>query len=183
MKASPLAGEVQRELSHFARPLFAHVARYSEEKNQSLLFSAFRKLYEEGAQTSLIVIGGGYEAVDRSSLAPNIHILGQKTNVGDYLLNVDGFCLTSRVEGCPISLIEALSGGVTPVCTPVGGIPDMIEDGRNGYLSTGLDTDSYVNALKAAMEHPVRSEVLIGTYEDKFSISACAEKYLEIYRD
>lgn len=167
-------------------PVFIHVARFAPPKNQQLLVDAFNYLYNNNMEFALLVLGSGFQSGKGLELqrkaCPNIHFLGEKENVGDYLLNSDAFCLTSTREGLPISLLEALSAGVTPICTPVGGIPDVIEDGVMGYLSEDVSLLSYLSAVHRFLECRLDSGALKRHFENHFSMQACAEKYLEIYK-
>ena len=54
----------------------------------------------------------------------------------------DAYALCSSYEGMPISLIEAIGVGCIPVCTPVGGIVDVVHNGENGFLSDGIGEES-----------------------------------------
>lgn len=166
-------------------PVFVHVARYNPQKRQDLLVSAFNLLDVRGVDFVLLIVGDGFDTEEGEKLkrksSPKIHYLGKKSNVGDYLLNADAFCLTSDYEGLPISLLEALSCGITPICTSVGGIPDVIEDGKTGYLSPVVDVDSYVCAVNRFFEKPIDSVVLKKLYEIRFSMKECAKRYLTVY--
>ena len=165
--------------------VFIHVARYNLQKRQDLLVSAFNRLDDKGVDFVLLVIGDGFDTEEGKKLkkesSPKIHYLGRKSNVGDYLLNADAFCLTSDYEGLPISLLEALSCGVTPICTSVGGIPDVIDDGKTGYLAPTVDVDAYVHAIERFLEKPIDATVLKELYMHRFSMQECARKYLLIY--
>ena len=151
-------------------PIFIHIARYSIEKNQQLLIDVFNKLNDEGMEFVLLVVGNGYNTEAGESLqrqaCDKIHFLGEKNNVGDYLLCSDAFCLTSNYEGLPISLLEALSCGVTPICTPVGGIPDVITDGVNGYLSRDISIDAYCQAVKRYIKGSINKQLLIDYFRN-----------------
>ncbi|WP_449440722.1 glycosyltransferase [Pedobacter steynii] len=85
---------------------------------------------------------------------PYIEFIEGRHNVVDYLSIADAFCLSSIFEGMPISLIEALSVGCIPICTPVGGISQMIKHGKTGFLSRDVSVDSYCDVLKEALYHP-----------------------------
>ena len=174
--------QVRQEAAKMQRPVFVHVARCAPEKNQAMLLDAFRQLEEEGTAFTLLVIGSGFDRPEWSSRADDrIRFLGARDNVCDYLRQADAFCLTSLVEGSPISLIEALACGVTPVCTPAGGIPDIISDGQTGYLSRGFDTGSYLEALRAFLQRPIPRENLILRYVSEFTMPVCAARYLNLY--
>lgn len=175
---------VARELiAHLPKPVFVHVGRYSEEKNQDMLVEAAQILRNEGQPFSLIFIGKGYEESGLPERNPdrNILFLGTKANVADYLSCCDAFCLPSLIEGCPVSLIEALSCGITPVCTPAGGVPDMIKDGETGYISKDFSPESFADAMKRFIAKPLSPEALAGHFDKHFSISQCASDYMDLY--
>ena len=65
----------------------------------------------------------------------------------ELLNNADVFILPSYTEGLPISILEAMSYGLPVISTPVGGIPEVIEDGENGFLITPGDKVSLYNAI------------------------------------
>jgi len=166
--------------------VFIHVARCDHQKNQGLLIDAFNQLDKEDYDYNLLIIGRDFDSKEGKELQeranPKIKFLGEKNNVNDYLLCADAFCLSSIYEGLPISLLEALSCGITPICTPVGGIPDVIKDGENGYLSKGLETDEYCTAIRRFIEKPVDKKLLIDFYKKNYSMEVCAAKYEQYFK-
>ena len=165
--------------------VFIHVARFYTAKNQRLLIDSFNRLKDEGIDFILLVIGSGFDSPDaqwlKDDACDRIFFLGEKNNVHDYMYCSDAFCLTSIYEGLPISILEALSCGVTPICTPVGGIPDVIIDGVNGYLSSGQDVDAYCHAVKRYLARPLPSQSLVQYFEANYSMETCARKYEQLY--
>jgi len=115
----------------------------------------------------------------------SVHFMGKANNVGDYLLNSDAFLMPSLYEGLPISLLEAMSVGVVPVCTPVGGLLDMIKPGI-GFLSKDLSTEAYLAAVKAFLHlnetdlQALKSNIK-NVFEKDFSMESCAKKYDALY--
>lgn len=180
---SPLFESVVKELKDLPRPIFIHVARCSVEKNQDLLVNAFNKLRSDGIVGSLLIIGnnyGSYPEIQRRA-CPDIHFLGEKRNVGDYLMNADYFCLSSIVEGMPISIIEAFSCGLPVISTPAGGVNDMVDNRVNGLLTPDYSVDSYEAAMKEAIGMQFDKESVIKSFEAGYSITACTDKYLKLY--
>src|SRR5699024_8617098 len=105
----------------------------------------------------------------------------------DYLHAGDYFCLSSLYEGMPITLIEAFATGCIPVCTPVGGTPEMVEELDRSLLAESINEDDYAQALKKALDIPQgRHEEIkkraISLFEKKYSMKYCAAKYLELYK-
>lgn len=181
--------DVQMEIKSYKQTpkskIFIHVARFSKEKNQRLLIEAFNRLYNENEDFILLIIGRGFDSEEGKKLVnyacDRIHFIGEKSNVADYLSCSNAFCLTSVYEGLPISLLEAMSTGVVPVCTAVGGIPDVVTDGISGFLAD-VNIDSYVDALHRFISSPPQKQVVIKEYNEKFSMRKCALNYLRIYQ-
>ncbi len=167
--------------------VFLHVAHFSKQKNQTLLIDAFNNLHKRKIPFLLLIIGRNYDTGEGKLLQKKscqaIKFLGEKSNVDDYLLNADAFCLSSQWEGHPISLLEALSAGCTPICTPAGGIPDIITDGVNGYLSKSFSTEDYVDNLLKFINNTnkIKKEQLINYFQNNYSIKVCAKNYLNFY--
>lgn len=169
--------------------VFVHVASCQPIKNQKLLFEAFRKLTETGVNVKLLWLGNIHNKNLFESLSQyfssNIHHLGVVSNVRDYLANADAMCLSSKMEGMPMSIIEAFSVGCIPICTPVGGCKNMIQDGINGFLSKDLEIESYYLKLKqfCSLSKEERTDIKNNALNsfDKYSIEECAKKYIELY--
>lgn len=66
----------------------------------------------------------------------------------------DVFILPSYYEGLPISILEAMSYGMPIISTPVGGIPEVVKDGDNGFLVTPGDKKAIFKAINTFVEHP-----------------------------
>jgi glycosyltransferase involved in cell wall biosynthesis len=64
------------------------------------------------------------------------------------------FCLPSYDEGLPMAVLEAMSYGLPVVCTPVGGLPDLISDGRNGFFAQPGDVQSIASQLLRLLRNP-----------------------------
>jgi glycosyltransferase involved in cell wall biosynthesis len=182
--------EVTREVDSFKKdtntPVFIHVARFHPYKNQKLLIESFNRLDSLGVDFVLLIVGDGYDEEGRflvDSSCDRIHFLGLKRNVTDYLLCSDAFCLTSLNEGLPISLLEALSCGVVPICTKAGGIPDVIEDGVTGMLVKDFDVESYTGCLQKFIGELglIDRNALKQLFDNQYSMRVCAEKYIAIY--
>ncbi len=133
--------------------VLVNVARISAQKNQQLLLRSMSRLEKDNCNVIALIVGD-YVADDKkifddlnANKPNNVFFIGKVSNVSDYLLNADAFVLSSTFEGLPIALLEALSAGATPVCTPVGGLKDVVTKDI-GYLSQDVSDDSYVAALR-----------------------------------
>lgn len=168
-----------------------NVARISKQKNQQLLLECMKTL-EQQQKNVIAIILGDYVPDDKkiydnliAQKPGNVHFLGKVTNVSDYLLNADAFVLSSIFEGLPISLLEALSAGIVPVCTPVGGLINIVTKDI-GFLSADVNYESFLAALNAWLN--VSPDVLEqlskngkALYRKEFSMESCAAKYNALY--
>lgn len=188
---SPAFESVTAEIDAFKQNpgtrVFIHVGRCHPVKNQKLLIDAFNALDDEGVDFTLIVLGDGFDSDFGKSIkeraCSKIHFVGEKSNVADYLMNSDAFCLTSLSEGLSVSLIEALQCGLTPICTPVGGNPDVVKDGETGYLSKDLSLESYLDAIKRYFVFPLSRGFLKEYFFENYSMNHCCKDYLSLYSD
>ncbi|KAF0236787.1 MAG: hypothetical protein FD181_2476 [Prolixibacteraceae bacterium] len=170
-----------------SKTIFLHVGRYAEQKNQHMLIKVFNQIIKEGKSVALLIIGDGFEkpkGVELKAMASDmIYFLGLKQNVVDFYLNSDAFCLSSFHEGMPITLIEAFACGCIPVCTPVGGISDSIQNGITGYLSKSVSEEDYYNAVMSYINNKdkINKEHLVEYYKSKFGIRECATQHLKLF--
>lgn len=167
--------------------ILLHVARYAAQKNQPMLVRVVNQLVLEGHDIQLIVLGDGFDSPEGQALkaasCDSIHYRGVCSNAGDYYFGADAFCMSSLHEGMPISLIEAMCCGCTPVCTPAGGCKDLIQHGKNGFLSADCSEKAYYEALRAFLRdhETIDKNVLVDYFNEHLSIELCAGNYLGAY--
>lgn len=165
------------------------VGRIVQAKNQIMLANAFNILVNKGYDIALLIVGAilDKEIYTKIKLInKDINLLGQVSNPLDYIANANVFCLSSLYEGMPISLIECFGVGAIPICTPVGGIKDMIVDGKNGFLSKDISLESYVVALEKYLCLNEDEINKMKTYSKKefqnYSMETCANKHELVYQ-
>lgn len=198
---SPLYKAVQEEARTYKNnedtKVFLSVGRINspkDQKNYRLLVDVFLRLHQSQVNAILLVIGNdssdGQQVLrDLKERNPhNVVFLGVKSNVVDYMLHADFYCLSSRFEGLPITVIEALSHGLPVVSTRVGGIPEMIVTQENGILVDSLDEKDYYNAVIEILSWDSSKlkavkETNIKTYKEHFGIAAAAQHYLTMYQN
>lgn len=164
-----------------------HVARCNVQKNQTLLIQSFNELVKNNRDVILLIIGAGFDSELGKSLKTiskqNIHFLGTRKNICDYMLNADLFVLSSNFEGMPITVIEALMSGVPVVSTPVCGSIDAI-DGENGEISADFTKASFVATLNKVLDNIHKYQIFAKEKRNEglYTIKSCAEKYLQFYK-
>ncbi|MEB8329863.1 glycosyltransferase [Flavobacteriaceae bacterium KMM 6897] len=169
--------------------ILLNIARISHEKNQIMLANAVNELTKEGYNIVLIILGPNRdnEIINAIENIGNkyIYLVGEKENPLDYLASADAFCLTSLYEGMPITLIEAFAAGTIPICTPAGGIVDMIENDLNGLLSNDHSKEQYLTTLKKFIEMSNEDlDLMKRNCQNsfaKYSMENCANEYLDLF--
>lgn len=135
------------------------IARLNEQKGHRYLFEALATR-PELHDVQLLVVGDGEERgrlaaqADSLKISPRVHFLGARRDLGDLLNAMDVFVLPSLWEGLPLSLILAMGAGVPVVTTPVGGVIEVVEDGRNGLLVPPADAVSLGSAMARLFDDP-----------------------------
>lgn len=136
--------------------IFVHAGRISSPKNQIVMCKAVRRLINDGHDLVLIIAGDNRDDSIYSELCKyfdnnRIVYLGERTDVIELLWGADAMLLPSIWEGLPVVLLESLSVGCIPICTPVGGITDVVNDQQNGLLATDSSEEAIYNTVRRYM--------------------------------
>ena len=118
-----------------------YLGRLTYLKNPQRLLKILEKVLEIRPQTKVAIIGTGdleeeiKNKIGTNKILKNIDFLGFKNNPYKILSNSKLMLMTSRTEGTPMCALEAMALGVPIVSTPVGGLNDLVENEKTGYLS------------------------------------------------
>ncbi|MEC5147436.1 glycosyltransferase [Chitinophaga sp. 212800010-3] len=169
--------------------VIVNVARIAPAKNQALLIDAVNRFNIENEKKCFLFIIGS--VIDKQlykelllKKTDQVYFMGSQKNISDFLYAADIFALSSIFEGMPISLIEALAAGCVPVSTPVGGIMEMLENGKTGFLSNDLSLDEYYKAISMGLKTIDKTAIkqnCIQEFNNKYNIAITAEKYMRLY--
>jgi len=154
------------------------VGRLSQEKGLQHLLEAAVLLRKKPLSFQIIIVGDGPERQSLmdfarvNGLQREVVFTGFLENPGKLLPLFDVFALPSFTEGTPMALLEAMSYGIPPIASKVGGVPDVIESGVNGVLvESGKTTELAEAILKLYKDKEYRLKL---SYEARNSIK---EKY------
>ena len=143
-------------------PVVGIVAMLRPEKDHVSFLRAARTVVDELPRARFLIIGDGpirpqLEALcTELEITPNVHFAGSRDDVARLLPAIDVFVLSSvTVECFPISLLEAMACARPAVCSAVGGIPEMINDGETGYLVPPKDPQQLAARLVKLMQDPL----------------------------
>jgi GalNAc-alpha-(1->4)-GalNAc-alpha-(1->3)-diNAcBac-PP-undecaprenol alpha-1,4-N-acetyl-D-galactosaminyltransferase len=148
-------------------PMLIAIGRLQPQKGFDLLIRAFSQLRHKYPEWQLTILGEGPIRGELEELRAqlqsidSIHLPGQVKNVNAYLRQADIFVLSSRFEGFPMSLCEAMACGVPVLATDcLSGPREIITDGVDGILVATEDIDALACGLDALMSDPVKRQQL-----------------------
>ncbi len=138
-------------------PLLGIVGRLVSVKDHPTLFRALRLLGEGNGSPHLVVVGDGEQRegleqlAHRLGLASRIHFFGWRNDLEAILGDLDVVICCSRNEGTPVALIEAMAAGVPVLSTDVGGVGDLVDHERTGWLVPPGDPAALAQGLWALL--------------------------------
>jgi len=145
---------VRRALGLPAGLLVGTAGRFFPEKNYGTLLQAVAALVPSLPNVHLIMMGDGPErpaleaAAAELGVTDSVHFLGWRSDVADLLPLLDVFVLSSLSEGLPLVVLEAMACGVPVVTTPVGDLPEIVVEGRTGFLFPIGDADALAGIVR-----------------------------------
>jgi glycosyltransferase involved in cell wall biosynthesis len=173
------------------RYLVGAVGRLSDEKGFDLLLRSIRALVDRGLNLGLIIAGEGKERqsleqlVKELNLQERVRLVGFQSDLRPLYEAMDLYVLSSRREGLPNVLLEAMSLETPIVATPVAGVPRLITDGENGLLVDLDDPAGLTAAIARALDNPALRDALAAagrrTVEDRYSFAVRMKKVAAVY--
>jgi glycosyltransferase involved in cell wall biosynthesis len=171
--------------------VIGNVANLYPVKGQIYLLRAAQKVLKEIPNTKFLIIGRGELENELKIEAQNLGILsyvkflGFREDVKELYKIMDVFVLSSLAEGLPLSLIEAMASKVPVVATDVGGIPEVIESGVNGFLVPSANADALTKKITYISKNKTLAEIFAHSgynkIKEQFSFESMINKYIEIY--
>src|SRR5262249_30250219 len=141
-------------------PLIVTVGNIRRVKGTDVLIQSAVRVVRDFPEAMFLVVGRQSEAeyfeelnaqIENLGIRDNIRFVGESSGVFPLLKACDVFVLPSRSEGFSNALIEAMACGLPCVATRVGGNPEAIEDGKNGYLVDSGDAEATAERILALL--------------------------------
>jgi glycosyltransferase involved in cell wall biosynthesis len=181
LEAERRRGELRRELGlGTATPVVAIVARLVPIKRHEDFLAAAALVARRVPDCRFLVVGDGERRAELERLARDggardrIIFLGWRHDLDRVYADADLTVLTSANEGSPVSLIESMAAACPVVATRVGGVPDLVADGRVGLVVAPSDpaavADAIVDLLGDADRRRVMGEAGRKRVEQAFSL-------------
>lgn len=177
-----------------SEPRIVSVGRFCEQKGQLLLLQAISILVAEGRVIRLVLVGDGpmrgyiEKYIAEHNLSSYVELTGSLSGeqVREQISLARAFVLPSFAEGLPVVIMEAFALGRPVISTYVGGIPELVCDGENGWLLPAGSLEDLVAALRSALLTSPQSLAEMGERGrlrvlEQHAISTEAKKLSELF--
>ena len=168
------------------------VARLEPVKGHDVLLRAFRQVMAHHPACRLLIVGGGSlrdsleDEARRAGITAQVTFTGPRRDIPALLSLMDIFVLSSHEEGLPISLLEGMAAALPVIATSVGSIPEVVGEGKNGFLTPPGSVDGLAAALNRLVADPVQRRGFGAAgreiIENRFNFRHSLEAYHRIFQ-
>lgn len=188
--------ETRRELgSTEDTQVVCNVANLTRPKSHLTLIEALARLAPSAGKLQCWLVGSFEHeppmveavraAIAKGGLSETVKLLGRRRDVPDLLHAADIFVLSSRQEGFPITILEAMAAGKPIVATDVGGCAEAVVDGETGLIVPPEDPAALAEAIASLLGDPERARAMGAAGRERvqreFTIDRMVEQHLELY--
>jgi len=183
-------GNLKKELGIGKEKVLIHVSNFREVKRVPDIVRLFEKVKQE-MPAKLLMVGDGpemsavCELVDSLQLQDDVLFLGKQENLEELYNISDLMLLLSEKESFGLVLLEAMACGVPCIGTNIGGIPEVIDDGRTGFICELGDIESGAKSVLELLQneelHASFVENCMDAVQTKFQSETIISQYEDIY--
>jgi glycosyltransferase involved in cell wall biosynthesis len=173
------------------RGLIGAAGRLSPEKGFAVFIDAAEQIACERPEVGFILFGDGplradlERRIDERGLRERFLLAGFRNDLSRYLPNLDLAVMSSFTEGLPVILLETGAAGVPTVATFVGGIPEVIDDGRSGFLVPAGDAPTLAARIIALLDDEPRRHAMGQAARERvrrdFSFANTSRQYQDLF--
>lgn len=168
--------------------LFVSQKVTDERKGMKYFVEAIDKLVAQYPavkdNTAIAILGGHSEEVTLTLPSYSLGYVSDEKRIVDIYNSVDVFVLPSLEDNLPNTIMEAMACGVPSVGFKVGGIPEMIDHQKNGYVANYRDTNELAQGIHWVLEEADKellSQACLQKVSHNYSQHAVALRYIEVY--
>ena len=183
--------EGQQPLTNNDQPIFISVGTVFPQKGFDRLLKVHKRLLEEGFQHKIQIVGDGYDFENIKKLKSDLGVVdtadmtGFTDNPYPHFRNADFYILSSRYEGFPTVLFEAVTLKKNIIATEVSGVSEMLEGGKLGLIVENSEAGIY-EGMKKALTHPESFDAYaetLKTYSMPFTLENSVNSIVQIIDD
>ena len=136
--------------------IFVCVGIFAYHKRQLMVLRMLRLLLDEGKKAKVLFLGNAdneygtlcREYARQINVENHVRFEGEVLHIERFFRNSDALIHASISESYPGVIVEAMANGLPVISTPVAGVPEIVVDEKNGYLSKGYELDELINAVR-----------------------------------
>lgn len=172
--------------------IFLNVAALVDHKDQSVLLAAAKILMEQGRDYRLFIAGEGSlrskleNLIEKYALGAHVTLTGFRKDVVAFLSAADCFVMSSKEEGLGTSVLDAMACSLPVVTTDGGGLPEMVDHGKGGFVVPKRNPHELARAMAAIMDNS-RLLKKAGKYNRKrvedFHYKETAKATMQVYKE
>ena len=172
-------------------PLLGCVAALTPDKGQAILIRALALIRAQFPECQLLLVGKGPcrseldTVMSEQGLAGAVHFAGAVEDLGRVFAAIDLFAFPAQAEALGSALLSAMAHGLPVVAVARGGIPEVVEEGRNGLLVKDLDPGALAAAIARLLSNPAEArrlgEAARETISARFSADHMVDATLRLY--
>jgi glycosyltransferase involved in cell wall biosynthesis len=164
------------------------VATLRPEKRPELFVEAMQRAHSRNKRLRAVIAGGGPQLERVQAIAARVpdvvRVLGEREDIADLLSASDFVCLTSSVEGLPMSVLEAIAARRPVLAPSIGGLPEVVQENRTGWLVPPGDLNALVEKLIQVArtdeaERRALGEAAHSLYREKYTLPKMADRYVD----
>lgn len=181
--------EVQKENS--GQITIGFIGRLSMEKGPDLFLETIIPLAKDNVDIQAFVLGDGpmYDTLKNTiasnNLTEQIHLKGYQENINSWIKKLSILVISSRTEGTPMVLLEAMQAGIPVVAFSVGGIPDVIVNGKSGLTAQPLNTQELRSNIERLLENSALYQNIVNTAKERqlahYDLRNNAKQWFAVY--
>jgi glycosyltransferase involved in cell wall biosynthesis len=175
-------------------PLVGFVGRIAPEKGPDQFVRAAEFVYRRRPDAHFVLVGGAHLAesdeiagmIDRMGIGDRVHLVGQWDDTTAVYPALDIVVSTSRSEGMPLALLEAMACARPIAALAVGGVPEIVEVGATGWLTGPGDWEGIGRILLNALAHPedlpLMGQAARRRVEERFDLRISVQRTAALFR-
>jgi N-acetyl-alpha-D-glucosaminyl L-malate synthase BshA len=176
------------EFAPQGEPILVHLSNFRPVKRVTDVVEIFATVRAE-IPSKLLMIGDGPERtiaewlVREKGLTKDVYFLGKQNQVQELLNCADVLLLPSEIESFGLAALEGMACGVPAVCSEVGGLPEVIRNGVEGFLVPGHDVKTMAARTLEIVTNPHRREQMGIAARERASTTFCSQKIIPLYEN
>ncbi|MCZ2084314.1 MAG: glycosyltransferase [Flavobacteriales bacterium] len=188
LKKSELENQTSKPETQNPQPTFVSVGTVFPQKGFDRLLRVHKRLFEEGFKHRIQILGDGYDFENIKKLQKDLGVSETSTLFGftdnpyPFIKNADIYILSSRYEGFPTVLFEAITLKKKIIATDVSGVREMLENGKLGLIVENSE-DGIYEGMKKALQNPEsfnEYEEHLKDYEMPFNLENSVNSIIKI---